>query len=311
MADDRLFHKRLGHSQKVTALSAEEELVWRTYVQEADDFGVMLMSGIEIQRGHDRFRVMRFKAVQQMLDRVLTVGLVRAFEHQGRVYCYQWDWQTYQKVRYPLATINPRIPSALLASCDLPTQWLHTLWPGSAGRENKLSRWQPPNDWTPPAWPDSSGNGSVPVPGTVPGTFPEGSALRATRARVVRGGEREGAGEILGGVGGNDSGSTDGASPAAIEEPLTDREERAGRFVERYASLFYQFRHGARYVSRPALDYQEALQLVEVWDDARLDMLVEAFLTTDEPFCRNGAGNIAQFRSRASWCDARLREKGL
>jgi len=307
MADDRLFHKRLGHSEKVNALSAEEELVWRTYVQEADDFGVMLMSGIEIQGGHDRFRNMRPKVVQQMLDRVLKVGLVRAFEHQNRVYCYQPDWQTYQKVRYALGTINPRIPAELLRQCDRPTQWLHTLWPGAAGRGRKLSSWTPPDDWTPPEWTDRSGNVPSTTAERVPSTLPERSGNVPPLARHARarsgGGDRDR--EILGGVGGNGSAAT-----GAVDD-LTEQEARAGRFVERYAALFYQFRHGARYVSKPALDYQEALQLVATWDDARLDTLVEAFLTTDEPFCRNGSGTIAQFRSRASWCDARLRESGL
>ena len=304
MADDRLFHKRLGHSEKVNLLTADEEIVWRTYVQEADDFGVMLFSAFEIQRGHDRFRKMATRVVQRMLERVRDVGLVSTFEHQAREYCFQIDWQTYQKVRYPLETINPRIPADLLAACDLPTQWLHTVWPGAVGRNRKLKNWRPPEEWQAPNWADGSGNGSRTGSRTVPGTFQDGSSLRATRARAGRAiGEREGAGVSLkGGVGEN---------IARLEDDLPERERRAGQFVERYRELFERFRHGAKYVSRPALDYHEALLLVDVWDDARLDRLVEAFLTTDNEFCRNGNGTIAQFRSRASWCDSKLREAGL
>jgi hypothetical protein len=309
MADDRLFHKRLGHSEKVNALSAEEELVWRTYVQEADDFGVMLMSGIEIQRGHDRFRNMRTKVVQQMLDRVLTVGLLRAFEHQGRVYCYQIDWQTYQKVRYALGTINPRIPAALLQLCDLPTQWLHTLWPGAGGRGRKLSSWTPPDGWMPPSWTDRSVNVPATAVETVPSTFPErsGNVPPLARRARARSGEGDRDREILGGAGGGATAVQDPQPSDATDE----LRERAGRFCERYAELYAEHRHGARYHNKPTLDFVEALGLVATWDDQRLDLLVEAFLVTDDPFCRNGAGSIAQFRSRASWCDAKLRERGL
>lgn len=135
-------------------------------------------------------------------------------------------------------------------------------------------------------------------------------SARTTRASRARAGCGSGTGssgfDLKGGTGENGNGASHTG-----EVPLSEREVRAGRFCERYAELFYQFRRGARYVSKPALDYQEALLLVDVWDDSRLDTLVEAFLTTDEAFCRNGAGNIAQFRSRASWCDGKLREAGL
>ena len=90
-----------------------------------------------------------------------------------------------------------------------------------------------------------------------------------------------------------------------------DLAERAGRFIERYAALFFEHRRGAKYHSKPALDFQEALGLCATWDNVRLETLVVAFLTTDDTFCRSGPGTIAQFRSRASWCDAKLREAGL
>ena len=134
MPDDRLFHKRLGHSEKVNALSDLEDIVWRTYIQAADDFGVMRFSALPLQDFYDRLARVPDVAVMQMLQRVVEVGLIRVFSHQGRAYCYQHDWQDFQKVRYPLASSNPRIPGDLLAACTLPTQWLHTLWPGGGGR---------------------------------------------------------------------------------------------------------------------------------------------------------------------------------
>jgi hypothetical protein len=175
--DDRLFHRRLGHSQKVNLLTAEEEIVWRTYVQAADDFGVMRFSPLPLQEIHDRLAKIPAKVVQKMLARVAEVGLVSTFVHQDRTYCFQRDWQDFQKVRYAMATVHPRIPGPLLRSCTVPTQWLHTLWPGGGGRDKKLANWHPKRGWVPPEWTsgsgNGSGNGSRTVPGTVPGTVPE------------------------------------------------------------------------------------------------------------------------------------------
>lgn len=100
-------------------------------------------------------------------------------------------------------------------------------------------------------------------------------------------------------------------NPKKTDEPLTEIETRAARFVERYAEIFREVKLGARYLSRPTLDYQHALALVQLWDDERLELLVRVFLLTDDPYCRNGAGNIAHFKSRASWCDGKLRENKL
>lgn len=160
MSDDRLFHKRLGHSAKVNSLTDLEELAWRTYVQEADDFGVMLFNALELQKGHDRLAKRPSRHVQRMLERVCGVDLIRTFTHQGLVYCYQWDWQDWQKRRYASGTIHPRLPADVLETCSLATQWLHTIWPGGS-RDTKLPTWEPETDWTPPDWRNGSGNGSV------------------------------------------------------------------------------------------------------------------------------------------------------
>ncbi len=157
MSDDRLFHKRAGHSTKVNLLSPLEEIVWRTYINEADDFGVMRFRGLEIKRAHDRFENTPTQKVQQMLERVKQVGLIQTFEHQHQVYCYYVEWQDYQKQRYALKTDHPRIPAEHLKQCSLATQWLHTIWPGG-NRKNKLASWQPPTTFVPPAWTDRSGN---------------------------------------------------------------------------------------------------------------------------------------------------------
>ena len=56
MPDDRLFHKKLGHSVKVNSLTADEEIVWRTYVLAADDFGVMRFSADPLRDAHERLQ---------------------------------------------------------------------------------------------------------------------------------------------------------------------------------------------------------------------------------------------------------------
>jgi hypothetical protein len=183
MSDDRLFHRRLGHSQKVNSLSDLEEIVWRTYIQAADDFGVMLFTAIELRREHDRLMKRSDQVVQRMFERVRDAGLVHTFEHQGRTYCFQRDWQEFQKVRYPFRTIHPRIPAEMLAECSLATQWLHTVWPGG-GRDSKLPNWMPPKDWGPPGWPVTPTRELR--SGTVPERFRNGSGPRAC-AGVARG----------------------------------------------------------------------------------------------------------------------------
>lgn len=94
-------------------------------------------------------------------------------------------------------------------------------------------------------------------------------------------------------------------------EVSDDIAERAGRFCERYAELYAKHRKGARYLGKPTLDFQEALQLVATWPDARLDQIATVFLTTDHEFAEKGSRTMAQFRSLASWCDSRLVEAGI
>lgn len=88
--------------------------------------------------------------------------------------------------------------------------------------------------------------------------------------------------------------------------------QRAGVFLrETYPTLYEKYRKGARYVGKPHFDFQEALELCRVFDDARLEKLATVFLTTDHQFAENGSRTMAQFRSMASWCDSKLRERDL
>jgi uncharacterized protein YdaU (DUF1376 family) len=97
----------------------------------------------------------------------------------------------------------------------------------------------------------------------------------------------------------------------ATKEPTTV-EARAGIFTnETYPALYAKHRKGARYVSKPNLDFLEAIELCRVWDDDRLTKIATVFLTTDHSFAESGSRTMAQFRALASWCDSRLAEAGI
>jgi hypothetical protein len=299
MPDDRLFHKSLGHSQKVNGLTDLEDIVWRTYIQAADDFGVMRFQALPLQDAYDRLANRNPRVVQRALEGVAGAGLVHTFTHQGQVFCYQRTWQRYQKVEYPRTTIQPRPPDSELAECCELTRHLFQFHPG--GRRvpaTKDSRKNSGNDSGsfPGVLLESSGNDS--------GSFPVPHA-RARTLTANANGERLMA---PGGAGGDHSKPRHAPLDPSDDPGLS---ERAGRFCERYAELYHQHRHGAHYIGKPNLDFLEALQLVRVWDDARLELLVTAFLKTDHEFAVKGSRTIAQFRSMASWCDGQLRERGL
>ena len=292
MPDERFLHKRLGHSEKVNALNDLEFRVWTQYQLSADDCGVMRNAAIAIQADNDSLAARPAKAIQKALDKIVAVGLLLSFEHQGKRYVCQGDWQQFQKVRYPRSTVHPAPPAEVLAQCTKETRALFQIRHGETSATS----------------PESSGDvsESSPLP-TRAGAREEANGLRLT----ANGSERS-APQI-------EVKPTNGHSLKPSEPDELGM--RAGRFCERYAELHAKFRKGARLVSRPAfrsglgggnLDFQEALSLVSTWDDERLDKLAQAFLTVeDDDWINSGPRTIARFRSRASWCDDRLREAGL
>jgi hypothetical protein len=127
MAQDRLFHKRLGHSEKVNRLTDFEYIVWGCYILSADDYGVMRAAAVTLQADHDRLTEKPQKAVQGALETIIDIGLIVPFEHQGRRYVCQPDWQDFQKVRYPGQSHNPVPPPEVLDRCTAPTRKLFDL----------------------------------------------------------------------------------------------------------------------------------------------------------------------------------------
>lgn len=277
MPDERFFHKRLGHSAKVNSLTDFEFRVWSQYQLSADDCGVMRDAAVAVQADNDSLAARSSRMVQRALDRLVQVGLVLRFVHQQQPYLCQHDWQNFQKVRFPRPTVHPCPPPDVLAKCTRETSELFRSRHGDRSESAPSVLRERSDDSPIPAraggreWLEANGNGS-----------------------------------------GNGSGDGNGdrvREPSAVGDP--ELADRAGQFVHRYGELFAEHRKGARYYSKPSLDFQEAVGLCQTWDDARLEQLAIAFLTTDDKFCRNGTGSIAHFRSRASWCDSKLRESGL
>jgi hypothetical protein len=135
MPDDRMFHKRLGHSEKIGKLTDFEFIVWGAYVLSSDDFGVMRFSAVTLQADHDRLLKRPQKVVQRALDTVRDVRLIETFEHQGRTHCASHDWQNHQRVKHPRQTINPKPPSAMLETFTPPTRALFLDWPGKTTKK--------------------------------------------------------------------------------------------------------------------------------------------------------------------------------
>lgn len=135
MPADRFIHPRLGHSRKVSSLCDFDFRVWAQYLLSADDFGVMRATAVTLQADNDALEVRTPKAVERALQHIIDKGLVLAFEHQGKRFVFQHDWQKWQKVEYPRATNNPKPDPESLERCDPPTRELFSKHPGGQGKK--------------------------------------------------------------------------------------------------------------------------------------------------------------------------------
>jgi len=112
MADSRILHRSAGGSEKIARLSDLEFRVWTQYVLSADDFGIMAASAFVLQADNRGLRQRQTKQIQKALEAVIAAGLIIAFVHQGERYVWQPDWQDWQGIRYPRASVSP-LPSDL------------------------------------------------------------------------------------------------------------------------------------------------------------------------------------------------------
>lgn len=132
MPDDRFIHRRLGHSDKISQLSDFEFRVWAQYLLSADDFGVMRSGAATFQADNDALAEKPASSIQKAIGRLVRIDLLQTFDHQGRPYLYQWDWQDWQRVGYPRATLHPAAPFDRLSS---KTRDLFGKHPGGWGRK--------------------------------------------------------------------------------------------------------------------------------------------------------------------------------
>jgi len=271
MPDDRFIHKRLGHSEKVNLLTDLEFRVWVQYLLSADDFGVMRFSAITVQADNDHLSNRKTKEIDRALQAVLNRGLVRLFEHQGRRYIYQPDWHDYQRIGYPRGTVNPLPPDDAIAECSPKTR--------AYFQKHRLK--------VSPIVAEDSRNISEKFGKDFTPPRARETAM-ANGKRLTANGERR-------------------LEPEAVPEPSPE-EERAARLLERYAVLFQEHRRGAVYRARPHLDFPEAIELVKLWSDDRLDRLAVLVLTTDDPWISKTDRAFKIFATKATWADDRLRQ---
>ena len=334
MPADRLLHARLGHSAKVSSLADPAFRVWVTYLLVADDFGVMRADAVAFQAAHDALRERPAEEVAASVERLVEVGLVEAFEHQGARYLYQRDWQDFQRVRFPGRTLHP-VPAEAMVSARTLHLWsahpggtrLPAISKGAFATSAPLQKFSRSSSallqnhcrTTSEVVPHQrSGAGPEPeaverrpegrfdaASEVVPDNFRTTSEEVPSHARACEtaNGLRLMASGEEGGVGG--------------EEPpgdtATDTASRAAAFVERYRTVLYPRHRGVAYAPTRAVessDADAAERLCQAWDDAELDRLVERFLTAEgDRFLDGRTRTLSMLLSRAPALAEQLQER--
>lgn len=128
MPDDRMIHRRMLRGDRIAALTDFERGVWLAYQLIADDFGVMRLSAVDLQKAVWLERKPK-KTVQRAFETVVKHTLITAFRDGDRTYVYQHDWNSWQNVRHPRGTIEPCPPIEDLHKCDEKTAVLFLLHP--------------------------------------------------------------------------------------------------------------------------------------------------------------------------------------
>lgn len=185
MPADRFLHKRAGHGERSGNLSHLEWRVWTIYLLAADDFGVMWCDPAPLMTACPQLGAERPRALRAALERLVNVGLVGRFTHQGKTYLYQRDWNRWQKVTWPAETLHPKPPADFLENCDPDTRRLFSVHPGGSKIPTK-------SEWA------SSGSTSEVLQENFGSTFPSRETARAKANGSGSGLSEGGAGETIG-----------------------------------------------------------------------------------------------------------------
>lgn len=275
MPQDRLRNRNAGHSVKLSLLTDLEFRVWDQYQLSADDFGLMRLSALTIQDDNEALARKPKKVVQKALERLVAVGLLLDYAHQGRRYVCDPMWQRFQKTDYPSQTLTPPPPPEVLTQCHRLTQELFRQCFGKRSVKFRKD-----------------------IGTSLESSQKESGELTVSASRVAR--ETLTLEQTL---------TPEGVQgkPSIAASPAPDIARRAGAFVEQYGELYSQHRHGAKWLRRkPNLEWLAACDLCRQWDDERLVKLAEIFLTSDDEWIMKTDRGFAAFCAKATWCDERL-----
>lgn len=129
MPVDRLSHPSDGTSAKLCSLSDFEFRVWCQCRLSANDYGVMLNSPTPLMAENRVLEQRKAGPVRRALDRLIGLGLLVPFEHQGQRFVCSPLWQDFQRIRYPRASHLPLPTGAALEACSKKTRALFAARP--------------------------------------------------------------------------------------------------------------------------------------------------------------------------------------
>lgn len=271
MPQDRLRSPRGGHGRRTTALSDFEFRVWDQYQLSSDDFGVMRLSAITVQADNDNLADRPSADVQAALEQLVAVGLVAVFEHQGRRYACQLDWQTFQKVEYPRLTVLPRPTEEVLARCDAPTKRLFTKHPGGWKKQKGRKRSGTTSEETPEHFPKVSGT----APEQPPERSPEEIPINSRKPLAVSNSSSKSREQDV--------------APGGGDVNVLERAMDAWRLHWKVA-----YGHESSLLLKPLEVMQLEQQVAKVGEPRFLDAMA-AYFASEDPYIRNAKHPLALF----------------